>query len=271
MVYIAHIRQSDGKIQTVEEHAREVKELSEQYGAKIGVAHLAGLAGLLHDMGKYTAEFKNYIQEAVANPEAPPRKGSVDHSTAGGRLVYERYHRMASSAIDKFAGEWIANCVISHHQGLRDFVEPNASSPFLERVEKKALNEYEQAKQKFFEAVPEKEIDAFFEGAKKELAGYLSKIEEHKLPSIAASLLLKYIFSCLIDADRTNTRRFDENEEPEKSLNRQAFFDRSYNSLLGKLHELEQGTDSHHPINRLRREMSQRCDEMMLTAASKIA
>ncbi|MED4953931.1 hypothetical protein ABEO75_09790 [Paenibacillus macerans] len=44
MVYIAHIRQSDGKIQTVEEHAREVKELSEQYGAKIGVVHLVILA-----------------------------------------------------------------------------------------------------------------------------------------------------------------------------------------------------------------------------------
>ncbi|GJM77192.1 hypothetical protein HMSSN036_94080 [Paenibacillus macerans] len=185
MVYIAHIRQSDGKIQTVEEHAREVKELCEQYGAKIGVAHLAGLAGLLHDMGKYTAEFKNYIQEAVANPEAPPRKGSVDHSTAGGRLVYERYHRTASSVIDKFAAEWIANCVISHHQGLRDFVEPNASSPFLERVEKKALNEYEQAKQKFFEAVPEKEIDAFLKVPRKnwpDIYPKLKSISFHQLP-----------------------------------------------------------------------------------------
>lgn len=261
MTYIAHIRQSDGKIQTVEEHLREVKELCERHGAKIGAARLAGLAGLLHDMGKYTAEFKNYIQEAVANPEAPPRKGSVDHSTAGGRLVYERYHRTASTAIDKFAAEWIANCVISHHQGLRDFVEPNASSPFLERVEKKILNEYEQAKQRFFEAVPAEEIDAYFESAKKELAEYLSKIEEHKLPAIAASLLLKYIFSCLIDADRTNTRRFEENEEPENSLDRQAFFARSYDSLLSKLQELEKGSDSNHPINRLRREMSQRCDE----------
>ncbi|EHB62321.1 MULTISPECIES: CRISPR-associated helicase/endonuclease Cas3 [Paenibacillus] len=261
MTYIAHIRQSDGKIQTVDEHLREVKELSERHGAKIGAAHLAGLAGLLHDMGKYTTEFKNYIEEAVAHPEAPPRKGSVDHSTAGGRLVYERYHRTASTAIDKFAAEWIANCVISHHQGLRDFVEPNASSPFLERVEKKALNEYEQAKQRFFEAVAEEEIDACFEGAKKELARYLSKIKERKLLPIAASLLLKYIFSCLIDADRTNTRRFDENEEPEEPLNRQAFFARSYKSLLCKLQVLEQGMDSDHPINRLRREMSQRCDE----------
>lgn len=69
MNYIAHIRERDGKIQTVQEHLEEVRRLSEQFGEKIGVKHLAGLAGLLHDLGKNTEAFKQYIQDAVANPD----------------------------------------------------------------------------------------------------------------------------------------------------------------------------------------------------------
>lgn len=42
MGYIAHIRASDGKIQSVEEHLLEVKNLAETYGAKIGVKHISG-------------------------------------------------------------------------------------------------------------------------------------------------------------------------------------------------------------------------------------
>lgn len=93
MTYIAHIRSIDKQIQTVEEHSLGVKKLAESYGEKIGVMHLAGLAGMLHDLGKYTNEFREYILEAVYNPEAPPKKGSVDHSTAGGKLLYRLFPR----------------------------------------------------------------------------------------------------------------------------------------------------------------------------------
>lgn len=75
MQYIAHIRVSDREIQTVEKHLLEVKELAESYGEKIGVKHIAGLAGMLHDFGKFTNEFRTYILEAVNNPEAPPKRG----------------------------------------------------------------------------------------------------------------------------------------------------------------------------------------------------
>src|SRR5699024_4916591 len=92
MNFIAHIREKDKNIQTEEEHLLEVNELAETYGQKIGVKHLAGLAGILHDLGKYTEEFRSYILEAVNNPDAPPKRGSVDQSTAGGKLLYGFFH-----------------------------------------------------------------------------------------------------------------------------------------------------------------------------------
>jgi CRISPR-associated endonuclease/helicase Cas3 len=81
------------------------------------------------------------------------------------------------------------------------------------------------------------------------------------LPPITSSLLIKYLFSCLIDADRTNTRRFEEGTGPEPEMDRASFFRKSYQALMDKMAELDRAADADHPINRLRREMSRQCDE----------
>ncbi|SFE69629.1 CRISPR-associated endonuclease/helicase Cas3 [Paenibacillus algorifonticola] len=273
MEYIAHIRKKDEKIQTVKVHLEEVKDGCEQLGEKIGVRHLAGLAGWLHDLGKNTTLFMEYIQRAVAaqktgDASQRPRKGSVDHSTAGGRLVYRRYHRKGAKDAEKMAAEWIANCIISHHQGLRDFIDSNKTSPFLKRVDenKEEVIErgYEQAKSTFFMWHSEKELDAYFAKAVEELEWLVAIIVKNELSMITCSLLIKYLFSCLIDADRTNSRQFEEEEEAKPTENFHSFFNRSYNALMRKFGELEQSKDAAKPINRLRREMSLQCDEFAI-------
>ncbi|MNK73430.1 helicase Cas3 [compost metagenome] len=263
MDYIAHIRQKDGQIQSVDEHLESVQRGCEYFGSKIGVQHLAGMAGLLHDLGKNTNLFRNYIQEAVAHPESPPRKGSVDHSTAGGRLLYRRYHRGAVKYEDKVTVEWIANCIISHHQGLRDFLDPDQKSPFLDRVAMKTegMEEYEHAASVFFENRSDEEFTQYFEKAKAEMKRVLDVIQRQKLPPIAASLIIKYIFSCLIDADRTNTRQFEEEEQTEWGRSNQEFFSKSYERLMRVIQIFDEVDDAHHPINLLRGEMSRQCEE----------
>lgn len=261
MTYIAHIRQKDNKIQTVPDHLVEVQHGAEQAGEKIGIKNLAGISGLLHDMGKYTELFCNYIQEAVANPDNPPRRGSVDHSTAGGKLMHERYHTSEANPLAKCTAEWIANCIISHHQGLRDYISPDQTSPYIERVVTRELKQYEQAKEEFFKHTPPEELDALFELATSELQHYIKIIKQHKLPPITGSLLMKYMFSCLIDADRTNTRRFEENETSAESTDHRSFFQKSYTLLSQHLAGLEQKDSANTPINQLRREMSRQCEE----------
>ncbi|MBJ6359940.1 CRISPR-associated helicase Cas3' [Paenibacillus sp. GCM10012307] len=261
MDYIAHIRQKDGKIQTVQDHLREVQELSERLGSKIGVRYLAGLAGVLHDLGKFTMGFRTYIQQAVENPDEPPRKGSVDHSTAGGRLLYRRYHKNSAAVDDKLAAEWISNCVVSHHQGLRDFLDPESTPSFIERVDDKALDEYENAASEFFTHFPEHDMDEYYTKAKAELRHHLSFVQQQGLPPVAISLLIKYIFSCLIDADRTNTRRFEEDEQEEEPFDHLSFFSKSYDKLIHHLQELNQSDHADTTINRLRRAMSLQCED----------
>lgn len=261
--YIAHIRGCDNQIQSVSEHLRAVQTGCEVYGAKTNVAHLAGLAGLLHDFGKNTTAFKTYIEEAIAHPDSPPRRGSVDHSTAGGRFLYRRYHKKAKTYVEKLAVEWVANCIISHHQGLRDYLDTDLNSPFFERVALKSdgLEGYEEAEHAFWEEWVQQEVDSYFAEACKEVTLALDTIHRYELPPIVSTLIVKYMFSCLIDADRTNTRQFEEDKrEPWESEHRD-FFTRGYAKVLNELRAFDRSDMADHPINRLRRDMSDQCDE----------
>ncbi len=259
--YIAHIRREDHRTQSVFCHLAAVQEGCEAYAAKIGMPHVAGLSGLLHDLGKNTESFKRYIQ-AAAYSDNPPRRGSVDHSTAGGRLIYQRYHGPTASFVQKCTSEWIANCIISHHQGLRDYLSPDLDSPFIERAVRKTdgMNEYGQAVAAFWAEIPPQQLDEYFAKACEETEQALTIIRDHRLPMITRALLVKYVFSCLIDADRTDARQFEEDQTDPWVSNHHGFFERGYRNLMAELKRYESTPESKVPINQLRREMSQQCE-----------
>ncbi|ASS67081.1 CRISPR-associated helicase/endonuclease Cas3 [Paenibacillus sp. RUD330] len=271
--FVAHIRQMDGQRESVHDHLLAVQQYAEKLGAKIGAKHLAGLSGLLHDVGKNTIEFKTYIESAVANPHDPPRRGSVDHSTAGGKWLFERFHLNTDDQADKRTTEWIANCILSHHGGLKDYLDPEGNSPFLKRIETPLdkLPGYDNAIKEFLSStMGEAELDAYFEKARGEMQHLIRRMKNCKPPSITASLTVKYLFSCLIDADRTKTRQFEEEEEDDPVFDSYAFFTVTYRSLLEKMDSFRQADDADHPINRLRNEMSKQCDDFAVRRPSGI-
>ncbi|CAH0347287.1 CRISPR-associated helicase Cas3' [Bacillus sp. CECT 9360] len=261
MNYIAHIRGSDSQIQTVEEHLLEVKQLAESYGEKLGVKHLTGLAGMLHDLGKYTNEFREYILEAVSNPDSPPKRGSVDHSTAGGKLLYELFHTGREITLYKgIVAEIVGNAIISHHAYLQDFLNPNLESNYLKRVRDKELAEFEKTKEHFFKhVVNENDFFEYVDRAAVELENFLLK-DASETNEKKVMFLTKFIFSALIDADRTNTRLFEENKTSDSVVNHKGLFIAYYERLLTKIGSFQKHPDANSPINLLRREMSDQCD-----------
>lgn len=262
MNYIAHIRENDKQIQSVEEHLIEVKKLAESYGEKIGVKYLAGLAGMLHDLGKYTDEFRDYIKEAFNNPNSPPKRGSVDHSTAGGKLLYDFFHTNKITPYKGLVAEVVGNAIISHHSYLHDFLNPNLESNYLKRVRDKELINFEMTKQIFFEKVmSEGDFYEYVGKAARELEVFLSQ-EPPEQSEKQLMFLTKFIFSALIDADRTNTRLFEENNI-EKSLedNHRQLFEIYYMRLMEKINSFKKHEDAGSPINLLRSKMSDKCDK----------
>jgi len=255
-VYIAHVRELDKKTQSLKMHLLEVKQLAEQFGQKLGLKHVAGLAGLLHDLGKYSDKFQDYINVVAFHPELPqPKRGEVDHSTAGGRLLFTLLHRKESTFSEKLLAEIVGNAIISHHSNLQDYLSPEIKSDYLSRVQNTQLPEYELAVERFFQdTMTEEELIRYIYVAVDELEKLTNRTPTQSF------FVTKYIFSCLIDADRTNSRQFDEQVEEEESIQHLQLFETYYRRLLSHLAALQGKSDAREPINVLRAQMSEQCD-----------
>src|SRR5262249_57861152 len=68
--------------QTMRDHALAVAELAAERGMKFGASELARVAGLLHDVGKYSDSFQRKLMGETLR---------VDHSTAGAPVSAEGY------------------------------------------------------------------------------------------------------------------------------------------------------------------------------------
>ena len=63
MCFPAHINK-DGIVQTVAEHCRNTAGIAKKYLYRLELSDVAYLAGLLHDAGKCTDKFRDYIRKA---------------------------------------------------------------------------------------------------------------------------------------------------------------------------------------------------------------
>lgn len=254
MDYIAHIRESDEKIQPLKTHLLESKELAERFGEKLGLKYVAGLCGLLHDIGKFNPDFQQYIYDAVFDSENMTyKRGEIDHSTAGGKLIFELLHQDNNTPHEKLLAEIASNAIISHHSDLKDYLSTERESPFLSRVLKKEIPNYELVKERFFEdVITISELQSYIQNATEEL--------KQLPPNYKTTVFItKYVFSCLIDADRTNTRDFESGKTSNNLEEHSPLFIEYYHSLMNHLENFkENGKQT--PINQLRENMSEQCE-----------
>lgn len=220
-IFPAHI--VDGQVQTVHEHCINTASYAAASLKDIGLEKTGYLAGLLHDMGKSTKEFKAYIEAAAAGEDV--YKGSVNHTFAGVRYllteVLSEEDRKDFSAV--MTAELIAYAMGAHH-GQFDCVDEDGNNGFLHRLESKSVK-YEETISNFFSGDVQKEdIEDLFYQAAGEVSGYLNKIrslsikEGSKSPdSVCAcfffGVLARLIQSALIDADRRDTAEFMQGEK----------------------------------------------------------
>lgn len=117
MLY-AHTVEGEGKEawQPLAEHLQNVASLSAGFADKFGAPQLGHLIGLVHDVGKGSAEFQERLEG---------RPGMVDHSTAGAKLLAERYGAW---------GKLLAYAVAGHHGGLPNGIGHGDRSSLRDRL-----------------------------------------------------------------------------------------------------------------------------------------
>lgn len=254
MEFTAHISK-DGRIQTVYEHCQQTADLCEKFAAEAGLQNTGKLAGILHDWGKLCADFDGYIKG-----ERRFHRGQIDHSYAGARYIWE-LARDANSAT-KEAARLIAHVIISHH-GLHDWIDISQADYFSKRVAvDDRYGEIKSNAEKQFDTEMLRELlDSSAEEIKnayvriKEFAAGETPEEEKRIRAFYTGMLERFLQSCLIDADRTNTGDFmDGAHRTEPDL--PAVWESMHKKMEQKLAGFA-GRSDH--ISALRRDISDRC------------
>lgn len=276
---IAHQREEDGITQSLEAHLLGVSYLAGTFAAKLGLNEQGELLGLLHDLGKYSEQFQTYIQSAVGliDPDeddyvdASGLKGKVDHSTAGAQLVWTELSKQGD--MGRIVGQILALCIASHHSGLIDCLSSDASSPvedkFTKRTNKRddrthlaeaVRNMDSNIKNRFHELVNTSSLldglkesirEIMLRDAVKSLDPGANPIIQFKL-----GLLVRFLFSCLIDADRIDSADFEKPKAAKHRLGGQYI---QWPHLIERLETHLQGFALRDPVDEIRRDVSNHC------------
>jgi CRISPR-associated endonuclease/helicase Cas3 len=260
-VFLAHLE--NGREQFLRDHLLGVSAATRRNADKIGVGPAGAVIGLLHDLGKYSATFQKYLRRMALNQDTEQpdaERGKIDHSTAGAQTIWNDLKQRGK--VEGIVGEILAICVASHHSGLIDCVTPVGLDNLSRRMKKADQDSH------FDEAWTSAE-SSIIEGNRTnlqdpKLVGGISQIivricqtdSGETIRRFKIGLLVRFLFSCLIDADRTDTADFSNQAA---ALLRQHGRYREWRALASLLERHIEGFSGQAGIDTLRRQVSDAC------------
>lgn len=254
---IAHIHPQTGAEQSAAEHCRAAAEYAGKLLSSAGLDETGYLAGLLHDMGKFTRQFEEYLRRRVAG-DPTARRGSVNHTFAAVRFLLQRYHSPTFHSIDDAACEVLAYAVGAHH-GQFDCIGPEGQSGFLHRLTKENICCEEAVENFLCQCADEAELDRRFRAAVQEINAIHAKLvksaQDETEGRFLYSLLCRLVLSALIDADRRDTAAFSGVAQPAFPEDMSPVWSAQLLHLEEKLSQFPADT----PINRSRQMISDQC------------
>ncbi len=266
--FIAHRREIDGKEQCLWEHLKETSFWAGKFAAKIGLEKHGQLIGLLHDLGKASFEFDRYIKSAVGliGPDeddyvdATEKKGKLDHSSAGAQVIYRNLSAKGNESV--WAAQILSLIIVSHHSGLIDCLTPEGIDNYSRRINKseektrvgEALINLDRSLSQIVRDLlcDNKIVDDINQG--------LCLLQENGDTTdtfmFKVGLWVRFLFSCLIDADRLSTADF---ELPQRAVLRNKGDYPSWSRLAEKLERYISEIDRKNAIAALRSYVSEQC------------
>lgn len=170
--------------QLLSDHLISVAELAAGFSRNEDVSKLAYLAGLFHDLGKYSAAYQNRLIN---------QGQKVDHSTAGAQEI----KKLWKNSEKNFLATLVSYCVSGHHTGLPDYgsISDLPSEPTLFARLHRSLEDY---------SAYQTEVD-------------LNTLDEYTYPNLEPttktgqftfSFLTRMVYSMVVDADFQDTETF---------------------------------------------------------------
>jgi CRISPR-associated endonuclease/helicase Cas3 len=268
--YIAH------KNQALHEHLEGVAELAKIHAGKIGMGNYGELMGLLHDFGKYSAEFQKYIMDAIKknDPQFNPdededfedptgRKGKIDHSTAGAQFLS---HENGSSNAHRILKQFLSLCLVSHHSGLINCLTTDNSGTWDSYSRRLSKNDNrtrrdectKNADKHLLERInaifADKSFTKPFEEKCRDIVGTSPEITPHStVAQFQLGLLVRFLFSALIDADRQDTA---DSEKPKTAKHRLRGSYKSWCVLIERLENKYNTFETKNRVDEIRKEIS---------------
>lgn len=273
---IAHWRESDQTPQYLADHLLNVSKYSFGFSKKIRLEVAGELIGLLHDLGKYSEDFRCYIHSALGllNPDeddyvdSRALKGKVDHSSAGAQFIWQTLSKRGER--ESLIGQLLALCIASHHSGLIDCLDPEGSDVFGKRMKKPEEKTHLEEVQSCADAEILARARVLLDSPElidetKSLLTALKLKEKNSRPLFQqVGLAVRFLFSCLIDADRIDTANF---EQKKVAANRPQGDYVPWPVLIERLENALAEFAPRHPIDHLRRKISTECKDAAARSA----
>lgn len=225
--YYGHTKENEepSKWQPLIEHLSQVAELAGMNAKKFDCEVLGNLIGMAHDIGKYSQAFQDRLFGSPVK---------VDHASAGARVLINE--GVGWESVTKL----LAYPICGHHTGLQDYGNENREGLY-QRLKIKELEEYE--------------------AYKKEVTINISRLEEvnfqrftnidSNYQAFSFAILVKMLYSCLVDADFLDTELFMGNEVIERGGYKSIYeMNEVWKKFLNSLDDLPQNS-----INKKRKEI----------------
>ncbi|MGB5103901.1 MAG: CRISPR-associated endonuclease Cas3'' [Steroidobacteraceae bacterium] len=195
MAYARAVRDPDGqwRFQALEEHLFNVAGRADASARSFGSGEIASLAGLWHDLGKYSPDFQRYlldVNDIASDREDASIEGMgrrVDHSSAGALLALERLGP---------TGRILAQLIAAHHHGLYD------SEVLVQRLA------HARGCGRLSAALASNPPPDVLEVAGVDFPTIPGTVDPTRPEPLAYSLYLRMLFSCLVDADVLDSEAF---------------------------------------------------------------
>jgi CRISPR-associated endonuclease/helicase Cas3 len=269
----AHFREKDRdhkEPQYLWDHLNAVSKLAGQFASKIGLKETGKVLGLLHDLGKASKEFQNYLLsgEGLINPDADDyidpqaKKGKIDHSTAGAQVIYENLWNKGQE--EKITAQVLALCIASHHSGLIDCLAPDGENNFKRRLEKSDGSTHKTEALSNLREIETALEDLLSKKVTEQVVAKLKNLAEENGESketlvFKYGLLIRFLLSGLIDADRLDTADFESpNNARIRNYGQYRLWETLIQRLDDKLSEFEK-KEKKNEVDELRAQVSQAC------------